>query len=140
MITVVILEALQILVSIPFAFLHNHLIPAENLAGIEANVALFGLAFTMFGIFNVVFLPMFYKTAYKTGTPFLVACTAMTLFVALVEAAIQLTPALKTTLDTINPLYLPQQGSVLAGGMVLFTLLTGLAYAQSARRFEELDL
>lgn len=140
LITVVIFELLQLVVSIPFAILRNLLIPAENAAGMEANLALFGLVFGMFGIFNLVFLPAFYKTAYKTGTPFLLACAAMTVFVVAAEAVIQLVPDLRTTLDTTSLAYLPQQSGVLVAGMALFALLTAVAYAQSVKRFEELDL
>lgn len=140
LITVVIFELLQLIVSIPFAILRNLLIPAENAAGMEANLALFGLVFGMFGVFNLVFLPAFYKTAYKTGTPFLLACAAMTVFVVAAEALIQLVPDLRAALDTTSLAYLPQQSGVLVAGMALFALLTAGAYARSVKRFEELDL
>jgi hypothetical protein len=138
--TVVIFELLQMVVSLPFAFLRNLLIPAENAAGMEANVALFGLVFGMFGVFNIVFLPAFYKTAYKTGTPFLLACSAMSLFVIIAEGIIQLVPDLKAALDTTSSAYLPQQIVVLFAGIVLFVLLIAFAYVQSVKRFEKLDL
>jgi hypothetical protein len=138
--TVAIFELLQVAVSIPFAILRNTLIPMENAAGMEANAALFGLVLVMFGVFNLVFLPAFYKTAYKTGTPYLFACSAMVVFVIAAEAAINLVPALKVSLDTVNHAFLSQQLAVLAGGMVLFAALTYLAYTQSAKRFEDLDL
>jgi hypothetical protein len=139
-ITVVVCELLQIVVSIPFAFLRNTLIPVPNAAGMEANAALFGLSLVMLGLFNLVFLPGFYKTAYKTGGPYVWACAAMSVFVILAELVIQLTPALKTALDTVNPAYLPQQMSVLAAGVVLFGILTALASKLSIERFEKLDL
>jgi hypothetical protein len=140
LVTVVIFELLQIAVSVPFAFLRSALIPMQNAAGIEANAALFGLVLVMFGIFNLVFLPQFYQTAYKTGTPYLFACTAMVVFVIAAEAAINLIPTLKSTLDTTNPAFLVPQLIVLAGGVVLFVGLSILAYSQSAKRFEQLDL
>ena len=59
LLTVVILESLQIIVSIPFAVQRNILISAENAAGMEANFALFGLVLVMYGLFNLVFLPAF---------------------------------------------------------------------------------
>lgn len=138
--TVLILELLQIVVSIPFALLRNILVPAANLAGMEANLALFGLVFGMFGVFNVIFLPLFYKTAYKAGTPFLISCAAMILFTIAAEVAINLIPAWKTALDTTNAVYLPQQAAVLAGGILLFALLNAIAYRKSVKEFEELDL
>ncbi len=138
--TVVILEALQIMVCIPFAVLRNIILPAENLAGMEANWALFGLVFIMLGIFNLVFLPMFYKTAYKAGLPYLISCLAMTLFAGIAEAVIHLIPSWKAALDTTSNVYLPQQLWLLSGGIILFVLLTVFAYQRSAKRFELLDL
>lgn len=138
--TVVLLEMLQIIVSIPFAVLRCSLIPQENLAGMEANAALFGLALIMFGIFNIIFLPGFYKTAYKTGTPYLLSCTAMTIFAIIAEVIIQLTPGVKTALDTVNPAYVPQQLAVLGIGVIVFAVLTLIARKMSIKRFEELDL
>jgi len=138
--TVVILEQAQVVIAIPFAILRNQINPMENMAGMEANPALFGLVLVMFAIFNVVFLPGFYKTGYKTGMPYLIACAAMILFVGAAEAAIQLTPALKQTLDTVSAAYLPQQLGVLAAGALLYALITAAAFSLSVRRFERLDL
>ena len=46
----------------------------------------------MFGVFNAVFLPQFYRTGYKTGTPYLLATLVMTLVIVAAELVIQLTP------------------------------------------------
>jgi len=137
---IVIMELAQIVVSIPFAMLRNSLNPAENQAGIEANVALFGLVFLMYAIYNLVFLTMFYKTAFKVGLPYIIACVAMFAFVGVAETAVHLIPVLKTTLDTLDPTYLPQQLAVLIVGMAAFALVTVLAYLKSAARFEKIDL
>lgn len=138
--TVILLELAQVALAVPFAIMRYRINPAENLAGMEANPALFGLVLLMFAIFNIVFLPGFYKTGHKTGTPFLVACAAMLLFVGAAEAAIQLTPGLKQALDTVTAAYLPQQLAVLALGVVGYALLTAVAFSLSVRRFERLDL
>jgi len=138
--TVIILELLQMVVSVPIAFLRNRLTNAPNLAGVEANLALFGVAFVMYAVFNLIFLPMFYKTGYKTGVPFLVSGVAMGLVVVVAEAAINLVPGWKAALDSIGPAYLPQQLLALVGGLVLFVVLTALAYKMSVERFEHLDL
>ena len=83
---------------------------------------------------------MFYKTAYKSGIPFTLACTAMLIFAGAAEVAVNLIPGWKTTLDSINPAYVPQQMLVLLSGMIVFGLLSLLAYRKSAARFERLDL
>lgn len=138
--TVVILQLLQIIASIPFAILRSTLIPQGNMAGMDANIALFGLAFIMFGGFNLVFLTQFYKSGYKTGTPFMLASTAMMILVLVCEIAIQINAGLRQVLDSTNPAYFPQQTVFLLFGMVVFALLTAAAYTQSAKKFENLDL
>lgn len=138
--TVILIELAQIAVTIPFALLRDLIYTLPNQAGIEANVAFFGLVFVMFGIFNATFIPGFYKTAVKTGIPFILACSAMLAFVAASEAAIQLNPSLDRMLDTVDPRYVPQQTAVLILGIAIFALATFLAYEKSARRFELLDL
>lgn len=137
---IVIMELAQIVVSIPFAILRNSLNPLENQVGIEANIALFGFVFLMYAIYNMVFLTMFYKTAFNVGLPYVFACGAMAIFIFVAEASIQLIPALKTTLDTLDPAYLPQQLAVLLFGILIFSLVTAFAYLKSAARFEKIDL
>ncbi|MDD5368812.1 MAG: ABC-2 transporter permease [Anaerolineaceae bacterium] len=138
--TVILLELLQIIVAVPFIILRNMILPAENLAGMEANIALIGLVFIMFGIFNSVFLPMFYKSAYQTGIPYLISCAAMAIFLVIAEVVIQLNPAWKEALDTTNMAYFPQQFVVFLVGILVFALFTAIAYAKSAKEFEKLDL
>ncbi len=138
--TVILFELLQVIVSIPFAILRYRILPIENPAGMEANIAFFGLVLMMFGIFNITFLPMFYRTAYKPGTPYLVSCIAMTVFVGLSEALINIIPTWKSALDTANAAYFPQQSLVFIVGILLFALLTAVAYGRSVQHFEKLDL
>ncbi|HNR47508.1 MAG TPA: ABC-2 transporter permease [Anaerolineaceae bacterium] len=132
------LEVLQMLIAVPFAILRSQIIPTENLAGLDASLALFGLVFIMFGVFNVVFLPQFYRTGYKTGTPYLLATLVMTLVIVAAELVIQLTPALKQALDT--PACTLPQIIVLFAGLLIFALLNLIAYRRSASAFERLDL
>jgi hypothetical protein len=138
--SVVILELLQIGFSIPFAILRYVLMADQNMAGMEANIALFGLIFMMYGIFNLLFLPTFYKTAYKVGLPFMLACSAMLIFAGAAEVAVNFVPGWKAALDSIDPASFPQQTLVLVVGILVFGLLSLLAYQKSVDRFERLDL
>ena len=84
---VVAVELAELVIAVPFAFLSAHINPnGTNLAGIDANVALFGSVLLIYGVFNVVFLPVFYKTAIRAGRAFLLAVIPMTVLMALVEA------------------------------------------------------
>jgi hypothetical protein len=110
------------------------------LAGIEANMAFFGLVLIMFALFNAIYLPLFYKTAFKVGTPLVFASIAVTIYVVAVEFAVQMIPFLKTHLDTTDPGMALYQLPVLIAGMLIFALSLWLTYRKSAANFEKVDL
>lgn len=84
---VVAVELTELVIAIPFAWLSVRInLNGTNLAGIDANVALFGCVLLIYGVFNVVFLPVFYKTAIRAGRAFLLAVIPMTVLMVLVEA------------------------------------------------------
>lgn len=59
---VVAVELTELVLAVPFAVLSVRINPnGTNLAGIDANVALFGAVLLIFGVFNAVFLPAFYN-------------------------------------------------------------------------------
>ncbi|MDD3957762.1 MAG: ABC-2 transporter permease, partial [Candidatus Izemoplasmatales bacterium] len=69
---IAIIQLFQVIIAIPIALLSIRMYPEGNLAGIDPNVAFFGFVFIVFSAFNIGFLPLFYRTGYKTGIPFLV--------------------------------------------------------------------
>lgn len=142
LLVVVIIELLQLAIGIPFAIIGIQINPnpAGNIAGIEANMAFFGLVLIMYALFNAIFLPLFYKTVVKVGIPLLFAGIAVTIYVVAVEVAVQLIPFLKTHLDTTDPTMMPYQFLVLLAGMLIFALSTVLTFRKSAANFEKVDL
>ncbi|MBA4383862.1 MAG: hypothetical protein C0410_03940 [Anaerolinea sp.] len=141
-ITVAIIELLQLAIGIPFAIIGARINPnpTGNLAGIEANMAFFGLVLIMYAIFNSIYLPGFYKTAQKIGGPLVIASIAITVYVVAVEVAVQMIPFLKTHLDTSNPAMGMYQLPVLIAGVLIFGLSLWLTYRSSAVNFEKVDL
>ncbi len=140
--TVAIVELLQLTIGIPFAIIGIRINPntAGNMAGIEANMAFFGLVLIMFALFNTIFLPLFYKTAVNVGIPLVFAGIAMTIYVFAVELAVQMIPFLKTHLDTTDPAMAMYQFPILIAGMLIFALSLWLIYRKSAANFEKVDL
>jgi ABC-2 type transport system permease protein len=134
--SIVLLEILQILVAALFAVLHIKMYPPGNYL-LDLNFAFFGVALIMYGIFNIVFFPMFYKTAYKYGMPSVFASIAVAIFATAIEFAIQAVPALKV-LDGMD--HIAIQLMTLVGGIIVFVLMNIMAYAISAKRFERVDL
>lgn len=104
----------------------------DNLAGIDANPALLGMAFLLFAAFNGIFFPSFYRTGYKVGTAFLKANIATVLVLGLDIVLPHLVP----WLDGRDP----RQYLVLAVAGGVYGLVTWLAYRRSADLFERVDL
>ena len=63
------IEAMQVLVCLPFMLLRASYGEVKNAVGIEANVAFLGFSLVLLGLFNRIFFPMHYKNAYMTYFP-----------------------------------------------------------------------
>ena len=81
----VIMELLQLAVCVPFAILRGVLKIGPNAAGMDVNVALFGLALVVAGAFNALFLPRLYKNPAAVGKPFLIVSVCVFLFIFALE-------------------------------------------------------
>ena len=136
---VAIIELLQIVAGIPFAIINNLLYLHGNSAGMNTNFAFFGVTFLSYAIFNLIFLPGFYKTAYKVISMLWAIITAVVCGAA-INVVIMLIPVLRTNLNGLGATHFASQFSVLIAGIVFFILLTFLAYRMSANRFEKVDL
>jgi hypothetical protein len=141
-VTVAIIELLQLAIGIPFAIIGARINPnaTGNQAGIEANLAFFGLVLIMFALFNFIFLPLFYKTSVKLSAPLIFSSIAVTLYVVAAEVAVQMIPFLKTHLDTIDPAMAVYQFPILIAGAIIFGLSLWLSFRKSAANFEKVDL
>ena len=80
-------ELVSLLVAVPFAVLSVRINPlGGNTVGLEANASLFAAALLLYAIFNAIFLPVFYKTAYKVGASFLKAIIPVSAAMIVCEA------------------------------------------------------
>lgn len=135
-----IIELVQITISIPFAILSAAINPRGNLAGIDANFAFFGLVFLMFAIFNIIFIPMFYKTAYKVGIPFVISSIALAIYILAAESLVWIPSPIKDFLDTTAPGTAMKQLPLLLAGCAIWVLTMLLTYQKAASNFEKVDL
>lgn len=136
----VLIELTQMLVAVPFAIISQHINPFGNMAGMDANVAFFGLSLLMLGLFNAVFFPLYYAHPWKVGRAFIFGSIAEALYVLVVEIAAHKVTFVRRYLDTPDPAYLGEKLVVLAVGMVLFIALTALGCRQAEKKFEIVDL
>lgn len=138
---VVLMQLAQVLVSLPCAIVGARINPlGGNAAGIEANAAFFGLVLVMYALFNLLFLPAFYRTGYRVGRAFLFAGAAVLVYIVAAELLVQCVPALKASLDTFDPATRGTRLLVLLLGAGLYAAGSLLACRLSERRFARVDL
>ena len=107
-------------------------------AMMNANLVYLGWLAVLFGLFNVIFVRGYFKTAYKLGKPFLLFGVFSFLVIAAAEILHHL-PGL-TWLNTTGFDHFGGQLACLLGGILLYLVLTGLTLSLSFRSMERLDL
>ena len=140
--TVLTIEGLQILLSLPVAALRGTLLTYENVAGIEADVAFFGIAFLIFGVFNWIFMGTYFKNVYRVGVAFVKSIFGVFAVILLAEASVHIARAIWGTCywDSMRPDDLLRQLPILAAGILFFTAVTAVRYHLDIIHFEKQDL
>jgi hypothetical protein len=137
---VALFELASIVVSVPFALLRPMVLGMPNMAGIEANLAFYGLLFGMFGVFHGAFIPMFYRSAYKVGTPFIAASTLMCVYFTAAELPVWLGTGIGAFLDSPTGERLGGHLAVFAGGFAVWALSLWFSFRRGAANFARVDL
>lgn len=137
---ITLMEAAQLLSAVPFALLRQHLSPAPNLVGMDANAALFGLALLMLGVFNLCFFRIYYRNVTQVGKAFLFGSMAVAIFIVLTEVSVHTVPFVRDVLDAPVPLHLLEKHIALLLGLLLWLLLTFAAYRHALCSFEKQDV
>ena len=105
-------------------------------AMMNANLAYLGYMLIIFGLFNLVFIAGFFKTAYKFGGAFVIYIVITTIIVSLAEVLHHI-----PGLEALNSnAYDPLQLIALIAGIVLFAVMTFAGLKLSEKRFERVDL
>lgn len=104
----------------------------------NANPFFLGAALLIFGLFNLIFVGGFFKTAYKLGKPFVLYIVAAFLTIGVAEA-LHHVPGLGA-LNAFGFDRIGLQLSLLLLGALLFVGLTLLSYRKACADFERIDL
>lgn len=104
----------------------------------NANFFALGAALLLFGIFNLIFIGGFFKTAYKTSRPFLVYILVCFVIIGIAEA-LHYFPGMQA-LNAFGFEHAGLQTALLFAGIVCYCLLTRIAYRKSCASFEMIDL
>ena len=104
----------------------------------NANLFFLGMALVIFALFNLIFIGGFFKTAYKFGKPFVLFIIVNFIVIGIAEA-LHYIPGLEV-LNSFGFDNIPLQICLLVGGILLFALVTLLAYRKACISFEKIDL
>jgi len=112
--------------------------PYVKNALMNANLFALGCALFIFGLFNLIFVRGFFKTAYKLGRPFVVYIISAFLSITVFEA-LHYFPGLGA-LNAFGTDHIGFQLIALTAGIILFLIMTVLSYISAYRNFERIDL
>lgn len=137
---IVILELLHIGIAMLFGQLTLHLYPDMIYYFFAPYMGFWGLCFVMLAIFNLAFIPIYYKTAYKYGS----ATTAGILFATIFAGIAQWIGIQNSFVyDTFNgsgSANTALQLSILAVGIAIFIACTVIAYRMAVRRLLQVEI
>ena len=105
-----------------------------------ANITIFGIYFIVFGIYNLIFCPWWYKKPEKFTAPFFVAMIVSTMISAILGTTVLYIPFLDTYFNavTYNNWYFQLIFLVVSFG--LFVLLNFIATKISQKKFQKIDI
>ena len=104
----------------------------------NANPFALGAAFVIFGLFNLIFVGGFFKTAYKLGKPFVTFIIVGFVTIGIFEVLHHI-PGLEV-LNSFGTDNLAAQLLLLLAGIVIFIVLTLLSLRRACYNFERIDL
>lgn len=110
----------------------------RNNALMTANSFALGMVLVIFGLFNLIFIGGFFKTAYKFGKPFVFYIIASFVVIIIAESLHHF-PGLGT-LNSFGFDNLILQMGLLTVGVLSFIILTSVSYKRSCVNFENIDL
>ena len=110
----------------------------RNNALMNANPFALGVALLIFGLFNLIFVGGFFRTAHKFAGPFVAYIIAAFLAVGVGEA-LHHVPGLGV-LNAFGFAHFPLQLALFAAGAAAYGLLTLISFRNACKNFEKIDL
>lgn len=137
---IILLEMLHMVVAVAFGMISMRLYSDATYFFFKPVFGFWGLCFVMLAVFNVIFLPMFFRTGYKYGMATTASIAAALLFAAGAEwLGIQNSYVFELFKGT-GADHLGTQLALLAAGIVIFAIGALITYHISIRRFEKVEM
>lgn len=134
-ITFAILELLHVFWAVIFAIIRKKVYQYPNFA-FDTNLAYFGLIILMFGIFNLVLFPIYFKTAYKFGPAVIFSTIAAIVFAGIAEVLVMIVPKVTYWMEVDTTIQL----LTFISGIILFLAFTWLSSRISVKYYKKIDL
>lgn len=137
---IVILEVMHIVVAMIYGAISLRLYPNLKPIFFSPSFGFWGLCFVMLAIFNIIFITMYYKTAYKYGAAAFVSIAAAMLFAGCAEWLGIQNSFVSDILKGTGADNLAIQLSILITGILIFAIFTIIAYHIANKRFEKVEI
>jgi len=153
---VVLLQAAEILLMAGMCALSLVAMDGANAGGTDHSLSLLAFALILFAIFNLIFLPSFYKTGYKAGAAFLKGAIGVWIWIVLAEGTMIATriitvekgldiPFFRFVADNIDCFPATQtawtaQAILFGAALLIYILGTLLSVRLSVKRYERVDV
>ncbi|WP_138755381.1 ABC-2 transporter permease [Paenibacillus sinopodophylli] len=137
---IVILELLHIVIAMLYGILTLKLYPHMKYFFFAPTLGFWGLCFVMLAIFNIIFISIYYKTAYKYGAAAFVSITATMLFAGGAEWLSIQNSYFYDLFKGSGTDNVAVHLSILIAGIVIFAIFTMIAYYIANKRFEKVEI
>lgn len=129
----VIIELLHIVFGILFAIINNTLFDPNKFA-FDLNFAFFGNVFIMYAIFNIIFFPIYFKTAFFFGKSAVIGSITAILYAIGIELLNIFVKPLNSILE--SPVNILIQIGIFLFSIILFIITLLFTIKISIKRFE----
>jgi len=136
----VLLELLHLVVAMLFGWFTLRLYPEMVYYFFAPHLGFWGLCFAMMALFNLVFIPLYYKTAYKYGFATSASIAAAMLFAGVAQWIGIQNSHVADLFNGAGADNAGLQATLLLAGIVLFVACTMLAYRIGYRRFLKVEI
>ena len=152
---VVLIQAIDLLLMAGMCAFALVSMPEHNAGGTDHGLSLLAFALVLFAIFNLIFLPSFYKTGYKAGSSFLKGAIGVWIWLVLCEG-LMIASAAVTDSGANIPFFrfisenidcFPAtakawtvQGVLFGAGLLIYAACTLLAAHLSVKHYNQVDV
>ncbi|MCM3746971.1 ABC-2 transporter permease [Paenibacillus pasadenensis] len=136
---IVLLELLHLVVAMIYGAISVRFFPELVYYFFKPTFGFWGLCFVMIAIFNLIFISMYYKTAYKYGAATFASIAGAMLFATGAEWLSIENAAIYEFFKGAGSDQLANHLFVFMAGIVIFALFTIIAYYIAIKRFQKVE-